>query len=194
MYATSVYYLVTFLITFFTFNTKAQLLNLSTVSGIEYQGVSETLGGKPCIVRSSFLEKNFMGRLTQSFELLTLETDGRSVERRHVLQLNPITRDKAPITCDKKSKACLWEFVVSKALADEASSGSKGDKEFYYLVFESYLKNPEQFYLVSLLKAGSATGARRLHWDCVVRKFKSTEALPSMGVLPKIPKAIPVAE
>ncbi len=192
LYGMSVYFLVTIMFSLWTPSSKAQLLNLSSVSSYEYQGKSEVLGHKPCIVKSTSLEKNFMGRLTQNIELMTLESDGRSVKRRHVLKLNPITRDKAPLTCNKKSKACLWEFIVSQLNVE--SSNKENAKEFYYLTLESYLKDPEKFYLVTLLKAGSATGARRIHWDCVISKIRKVSPLPPDTAFRRIPKAIPVAE
>ena len=170
-FARSVYYLATLVITLFTLPSQAQLLDLSTLPIYQYEGISEVLGGRPCIVKASPLSKNFLGRLGQQFELLTLEADGRSVKRRHVLKLNPLTKHKAPATCNRKTKACLWEFVVSKVHIDKADAD-----ETFFLSLESYVKAPDKFYLISLLKKGSASGAKRLHWDCVVQKAKENVA------------------
>jgi hypothetical protein len=147
----------------------AQMIDFEKISDFTYRGRSiETFKGTPCQVSIAKLEKNFMGRLEQIFELQLRSENGNSVTRKVSYMHHPVIKVKAPNVCNKETQACMWEFLVTPLV--NKSSGPK--KKTTHIQFESYVKDPFKFYLVSVYETGEATGKKVLQWDCGVKTVK----------------------
>ena len=166
--AQSAYYFVTFWVLFMASDLAAQQLDLGALSlrASGYLGNSEeTYKKHPCRFVAKPLEKNFLGRLEQLYELLVLEKDGRSIMRRQLVRLNPKTRVLSPDTCNRRTKECTWDVLVTEM---ETQNKESRDIEVLSLQVEAAFDSPEEMYDVRLYKQGSATGKKRLHWDCSI--------------------------
>lgn len=142
------------------------MIDFEKIADFTYRGRSvETFKGQPCQVKIGELQKNFMGRLEQIFELQLTSENGKSVTKQVAYRYRPVVRANAPTLCNKETKACLWELLVTPLVKTPSTKG----KRTTHIQVESNIEDPHKPYLISVYETGEATGKKVIQWDCGVK-------------------------